>query len=273
VFEAINEAFSRQSNIFDEYEKRNETLKWMRSVTHEHVMKHLKTKDKILELNSGTGIDAVFFSSMGIKIHCTDVAEGMINKLAEKVNGLNLSSFISYQKLSFTELDRLNENSFDYIFSNFGGINCAPDLNSLFRQFNKILKAGGRLTFVIMPPICPWEIALAFRGKFKTAFRRFNKRGLSANVEGIRFPTYYYSITDVIKALGKNYQILDIQGLGSFTPPPYMENFPKRHVHLYKLLKSLDEKYSRIFPFNRFADHFILTAEYKGETDLHSKGH
>jgi ubiquinone/menaquinone biosynthesis C-methylase UbiE len=262
MLEPINEAFSRQSEIFDDYEKRNEILKWMRSITHEHVLKHLRKEDKILELNSGTGIDAVFFSTKGFQVHCIDISEGMMRKLGEKVNSLNLHNFISYQVLSFIELHKLEIRSFDYIFSNFGGLNCAPDLSLIFSQFRTILKPGGRVSLVMIPPVCPWEIALLFKGQFKTAFRRLNNKVI-ANVEGVNFPVYYYSVSDIVKALGPDFKILEIQGLASISPPPYMENFPKRYPRLYQKLTSLDERISHFFPFNRFADHFILTAEFK----------
>ncbi len=123
-FDSIEKAFSRQSEIFDEYEKGNEILKWMRSVTQRHVLRYLRKSDKILELNSGTGIDAVFLATIGFKIHCTDISEGMLNKLNEKITEFNLHDHITYQQLSFTELDKLHGKSFDYIFSNFGGLNC-----------------------------------------------------------------------------------------------------------------------------------------------------
>ena len=85
MFEEANEAFTRQSEVFDDYEERNEILKWMRSVTQSHVLRHLKEKDVILELNSGTGIDAIFFGLKGFRIHCTDISGGMIKKLSEKI--------------------------------------------------------------------------------------------------------------------------------------------------------------------------------------------
>jgi ubiquinone/menaquinone biosynthesis C-methylase UbiE len=263
MYESVNEAFSRQSEIFDEYENGNEILKWMRSITHNHVMRHLKHDDIILELNSGTGIDAVYFGTKGYRMHCTDISEGMIRKLGEKVNRLNLNNFISYQILSFTELEKLENKSYDYIFSNFGGLNCSADLSSLFSQFIKILKPGGKVTLVLIPPVCPWEIGVIFKGKFKTAFRRLKKGGILANVEGIKFPVYYYSVSDAIKALGKHFRIIEVQGLASISPPPYMDNFPVLHPQLYNILTSLDEKASHLFPFNRLADHFILTAEYR----------
>jgi ubiquinone/menaquinone biosynthesis C-methylase UbiE len=264
MFETVNEAFSRQSEFFDEYEKENDILQWMRSITHKHLLRNLKAGDILLELNSGTGIDAVFLGRKGFRIHCTDVSTGMINKLESKVNRFKLNNHISYQLLSFTELDKLEVKRFDFIFSNFGGINCAPDLTTLFKQFRDILNPGGRVTLVIIPPICPWEISLIFKGQFKTAFRRL-KAKVTANVEGISFPVYYYTVADTIKALGSDFRILEIQGLASLSPPPYMEKFPGRHPRLYRILTTWDERVSHLIPFNRFADHFIITAEFKSK--------
>lgn len=261
-FDSIEKAFSRQSEIFDEYEKGNEILKWMRSVTHRHVLRHLKKSDKILELNSGTGIDAVFLATIGFKIHCTDISEGMLNKLNKKITEFNLHDHITSQQLSFTELDKLYGDSYNYIFSNFGGLNCTENLKDVFIHFSKILKPGCKVTLVIIPPICPWELALILKGIFRTAFRRLHKNGITANVEGIKFTTYYHSVAKTVKALGPNFRIIEIQGLASVSPPPYMINFPKRFPRLYKTLTRMDEKLSHTFPFNRWADHFIITAEF-----------
>jgi ubiquinone/menaquinone biosynthesis C-methylase UbiE len=260
---SVEEAFTKQSEIFDSYEEGNEILKWMRSLIRNHVLRYLKDHDKILELNSGTGLDAVFFAKRGNKIHCIDISAGMIKKLSEKIKKNNLGDLITFQNLSFSELDKLIQNSFDYIFSNFGGLNCTDDLSTVFKNFPKLLNKNGKITVVIMPKICPWELTLMIKGNFKTAFRRLHKNGITANIEDVKFQTYYYSVNDVIKALGPEFKILELQGLGSISPPPFMINFPKRYPSLYKWLTGMDEKISKYFPFNRCADHFILTAEYK----------
>jgi len=44
-----------------------------------------------------------------------------------------------------------------------------------------------------------------------------------------------------------------------------MENFPKRHPFIFKSLNKMDLYLSGCFPFNNFADYFILTAEYLPE--------
>ncbi len=263
MFDPVKEAFSRQAEIFDSYEEGNEILKWMRLVTRKHLLRHLKENDEILELNSGTGLDAVFLAEKGFKIHCTDISYGMLKKLEEKIINSELKNLITFQALSFTELDRLSGKPFDYIFSNFGGLNCTKNLSEVFKHFTKLLKPGGRVTLVIIPPVCPVELALVFRGKFKTAFRRLHKNGVEVNVEGIKFTTYYHSLRNTIKALGPEFGVIEIQGLASISPPPYMINFPKRYPDAYKKLIKFDEKLSHVFPFNRWADHFIITAEYK----------
>jgi ubiquinone/menaquinone biosynthesis C-methylase UbiE len=263
IYNPVKEAFSRQSVIFDDYEDTNVILKWMRSVTRRHVLRHLRRGDRMLELNAGTGLDAVYFAGKGYKIHCIDISEGMLEKLAAKVNKLKLNNLISYQLLSFTELEKLDIKQFDYIFSNFGGLNCSDDLSIVFKHFSQLLKPKARVTLVIIPPVCPWEIALVFKGNFKTAFRRLKKEGIMANVEGIEFRTNYFSVRDTIKALGPEFNIIETQGLASISPPPYMINFPRKFPRLYKSLTQIDEIVSNSYPFNRWADHFILTAEYK----------
>ncbi|MCX6152419.1 MAG: class I SAM-dependent methyltransferase [Ignavibacteriales bacterium] len=118
MFNKISEAFSRQSEFFDDYEGTNEILKWMRSVTHEHLLRHLRTDDKILEINSGTGIDAIYLANKGYKIHCTDISDGMLNKIRQKIYEHKLENLISYQLLSFLDLDKLEGNYFPNIFFN-----------------------------------------------------------------------------------------------------------------------------------------------------------
>ena len=234
----------------------------MRGEVRNHVMSFLRKSDKILEINAGTGTDAVFFAKKGFNVHATDISGGMIYQLKNKVIKYSLKDQISVQQCSFTELNKITCGPFNYIFSNFGGLNCTPDLLEVTKFFPDLLNRNGRITLVLMPPLCPWEIALIFRGQFKTAFRRLKKYGTRSHLEGKYFNTFYYSPQKTIEALGKKFRILKLQGLASFTPPPYMENFPGRFPTIYKNLNKFDKYFSNHFPFNHFADHFILTAEY-----------
>jgi ubiquinone/menaquinone biosynthesis C-methylase UbiE len=261
--EKVKQAFSKQAPVFDLQEENNEILKWMRRQIHEHCLQFFKKGDHILEMNCGTGIDAVFFAKQGINVHATDISKNMLNELEKKIYSENLSSLISFSECSFTGLYKLPEKKYDHIFSDFGGLNCADDLKEIFKQFDNLLHPRGTVTLVMMPPVCPWEILSALKGNFKIAFRRFFKKGAKSNIEGVQFTTYYYSPQQVKKSFSKKYKILSLKGIGSLSPPPYKETFPKKFPKLYKTLTIADEKLSDFFPFNRWADHFIITLSYQ----------
>ncbi|CAN5537068.1 class I SAM-dependent methyltransferase [soil metagenome] len=259
----VSEAFSRQASTFDNIEEHNEILQWMRKQIHAHCMRHFKKGNQILELNCGTGIDAVFFAEQGMKVHATDIAAGMLNELRKKIEIKNLGKNISLQQCSFTELHNIEQKNFDHIFSDFGGLNCVKEIDKVIASFTSLLKPGGTVTLVIMPPVCPWEMLLAMKGNFKTAFRRLKKGGAESHLEGEHFMSYYFSPQYIISCFGKEYKKMELQGLGSVVPPPYLHAFPKKHPLLFRQLKKWDEKLCHTFPFNRWADHFILTMKLK----------
>lgn len=262
-FTEVQRAFSVQSSSFDSFEENNAILKWMRTQVHQHIMQFLRPGHHLLELNSGTGIDAVYFAQQGVKVWATDVADGMIEQITKKTKEENLSHFIKIKRCTFTDLSVIEQKDFDHIFSNFGGLNCTNQLEQVVNQFTLLLKPGGLATLVIMPAVCPWEMALALKGNFKTAFRRFKKKGTRSHLEGFYFNTFYYSANQVMGYFGNQFQRVSLKGLASISPPPYMENFPKRFPRFYKFLSKNDEKFCNYFPFNRWADHFILTMRKK----------
>ena len=261
----VEKAFTLQSVNYDEYEKDNPTLTRMRDQVRRSVLSILKQGDKILELNAGTGTDAIFFAQKGFSVFATDASDGMIEQLKRKTEAHNLSDKITIQLCSYTELDKIGERKFDLIFSNFGGLNCIPDIRKTTKFFPTLLNKNGKVCFVILPPVCPWELVQLFKGKFLFAFRRLKKDGAMANIEGIKFTSYYFSLKDVLTALGNDFKLLGSRGLCIFSPQPQMGRFPKKFPRITKLLNKIDEKLSGVFPFNRVGDHIIVTAEYTGK--------
>ena len=261
-FNHVKEAFTRQSVIYDEYEKEHPTLKWMREQIRNHALSFLNPGDKMLELNGGTGTDAIFFAQKDIFVHSIDISKGMIEQTKKKVKENELSNKISFQQCSYTELNEIKNTNFDFIFSNFGGLNCLSDLRDVTKFFPTLLKDKGKVCLVIMPPVCPWELVKVLSTNFKFAFRRLKSNGATANIEGIHFTTYYFSLKEIKKALGKDFELVKSIGVAVFTPTPQMEKFPKKFPRLTKILNRLDESLSGYFPFNRIGDHIIITAQY-----------
>lgn len=259
----VNHAFSAQAPLFDQIQNSNPMLIWMRSVIHRHVDEFLQPGDSILDINAGTGIDAVYFAQRGHSVYAIDIAEGMVNEIRKKIAVLKLEDRITAEQRSFTEARALAPRQFDHIFSNFGGLNCVSDLVSVAEQLKTLLEPNGYVTLVVMPPVCPWELLHVLQGKWNLATRRLHRKGIIAHIEGHYFTTYYHSVERVVKSFGKDFKVVKVRGVASFSPPPYMEQFPKKFPRLYSFLQACDERFSVYPPFNRWADQCIITLQLK----------
>ncbi len=263
-YQAVNNAFSKQSFSFDEEDFQNPILQEMRKQVYEHVDKYITPDSNILELNAGTGIDALRFIQKGHRITATDLSDGMVEQLKKKKELFRLENKLQCIQLSYENLNQLAGKKFDFVFSNMGGLNCLSDLTNVTRDLPVILKPKARITWVIMPPVYLWEVAGLFKGHLKNAFRRFHKGGIVAHLEGEHFRTYYHSLSAIKRAFGPSFRLLAVQGLCALTPPPHRGDFPGKYPGLYKFLKKCDESLHYTFPFNRWADHIIVTFEYNG---------
>ena len=262
--DTIAEAFSRTAEKYDSFAEDNPHLTRIRNKVYEHVMRHVPRGAHILELNAGTGTDAVQLAQRGYSIHATDIAPGMLNRLREKVDQLGLHDRLAMQELSFLSLENVEASPFGAVFSDLGGLNCVPDLTPVINQLPRILKPGGIATWVLMPPICLWEMAEIFRGNFTLAFRRFSRGRVKANLEGLRFDVYYFSPRQVIQWFGNDFELIALEGLSVITPTAESKNFAKWHPRVYHLLSTLDDNLSPHWPWNGWGDFYILTMRYKG---------
>jgi ubiquinone/menaquinone biosynthesis C-methylase UbiE len=262
VLSPVQRAFSKQAEHYDEDDFSNPILQDWRERVYAHLNFFLNPGSKILELNAGTGIDAIHLVKAGHTVHATDYSPGMILKIQEKCRQSGLAERLSVQQCSFESLGEIHGKQFDHIFSNFGGLNCCKDLTIVARQMGALLKKGGFLTWVVMPPVCPWEWIQILKGK-KTAFRRLSENGTLAHLEGEFFQTYYYSVSDIQESLGANFTLIRTEGLGALSPPPSSVSFALQNRWLYTFLRRLDQVVCTTFPFNRCADHITVTFQFR----------
>ncbi len=254
-------AFTSQSGIFDEIYSGNTIVNYKRDRVRSHVLQYLQPGASILELNSGTGEDALFFSQKGYWVHATDLSEGMQRHLKQKIELNGMSDNVSTELCSFTKLEDLqNRRPFDYIFSNFAGLNCTNELDKVLKSFGDLLKPNGVVTLVILPKFCLWETSMLFKGKFKTAFRRLSgSKGADAHIEGVHFKCWYYNPSFVIKTLKNEFDLLSIEGLCTIVPPSYIENFAEKHPSAYQFLKKKEDKLKTRWPWKYIGDYYIIS--------------
>lgn len=258
----VAEAFGRKAKVYDTFGQNHPNLARMRLKVRAQVESLLAPGSRLLEINAGTGADAAYFADRGYRVHATDLSPGMLEQIREKIVSGNLSERLSAQQVSFTDLDRVSCGPFDGLLSNFGGVNCASDLTRITRSLPAVLKPGGAVIWVVMPPLCLWELAQLLRGDARLGLRRLTPGGIKANVEGLPVPTYYYTPRQVRKAFGADFHFLRLEGLSVFTPPADHKEFPKRHPNLYRWLAWLDDRFSSRFPFHSWGDFYILSMRY-----------
>lgn len=256
----VSQAFSKQSIIFDTLYKENKLSEYLRSTFRKEVLAQLKPNSSVLELNCGTGMDAVYFAEKGHTILATDNALGMLEQLNKKIKEKDLKECIKTLHCSFHDLHKLDHEKFDYIISNFGGLNCTDNLNGVLQQLSPLLNENGKITLVIMPKICPWELVMIFKGKFKTAFRRFKKQ-TPAHIEGVSFLCYYYNPNYIINALKKEFKVLTTRGIFITVPPEFYANFIERYPKLFYVLSQIDKAICAFFPFTYTCDHYMITLQ------------
>ena len=258
------EAFDTASLTYDESESRNEILKWMRRIVHEIYLNNFKEGDELLELNAGTGIDAMFLSGHGIKVHATDISENMINAIKEKIKQYNLENSVDAELCSFENIGQIKESGFDGAMSNFGGLNCINNFEKLSDDLSHKIKSRGKFIAAVMNKFCPWEIFYyLLKLNFKEAFRRFKKGGIYAGLGDEKIWTYYFSPREFAKYFRNHFTIKKIYSLGLYTPSPYLFGIYNRFPFFVKLFMKIDNLIKGIFPFNRFGDHFIIILERK----------
>jgi len=258
-------AFSGQAPVFDELYNSDTIINYKRDRVRKHVLRNLVPGSSILELNCGTGEDAIYFAGKNYHVHATDISGGMLYQLVQKVGKHKMNKRISFELCSYTHLEELkNKGPFDMVFSNFAGLNCTGDLDKVLTSLPALLNPSGLVTFVILPKFCLWETLLVFKGKFRTAFRRFfSGAGRKARVEGNYFKCWYYNPSYITKRLKNDFDLVAIEGLCTIVPPSYMEGFAEKHPSSFKFLRKWENRLKTKWPWKYIGDYYIISLRKK----------
>jgi ubiquinone/menaquinone biosynthesis C-methylase UbiE len=253
--------FSAMAAEYDALATGHPIVAWMRRRIMEIVESRLQPGASVLEINAGSGIDAAYLAAKGHRVLATDVAPGMLSAIEEKARAPGIDGRLTWARLSFDELSLAAGGPYDMVFSNLGGLNCTADLASVVRGLPHVLRPGGTIVWVIMPPFCPWELLQALRGHLGTAGRRLRKDGTLAHVAGDYVRTWYHSPGKVMRVLGPEYRVEELRSFCLFAPPSFF-GFSRRGGRAVRLLMRMDDALGRLPPFNRCGDFYALVARY-----------
>ena len=262
--EAVQRGFSNMADAYDALDVSHPVIMWMRARIRAMVEQQLTPGVSILEINAGSGLDALYFASKGYSVHATDVAPGMLESLAAKSQHPEAGGRLTFEALSNTALDGVSGGPYDLVFSNLGGLNCIEDPSQVTRHLKAVLKPGGSSVLVVMPPLCPWELLQALRGHLHTARRRLSKQGTLAHVGGAQVRTWYHAPGKLERTLGPGFETVALRSLCLFAPPSFFDGFVRRHPSTVQRLMRLDDRLGASWPFNRLGDFYVLVSRMQG---------
>jgi SAM-dependent methyltransferase len=219
---------------------------------------------QILEINCGTGIDALHLASRGIEVTACDSAPAMIEVARHRLNASAFPRAVDLRCLAIEQLAMLEaEGPYDGIFSNFGGLNCLDDLNSVVRDMSRLVWPGGKLVLCLFGRICLWEILFyTIRGDFHRAFRRFRRKGtIAVLVPGSEIIVHYPGVSELRRIFSPYFRLERWRGVGISVPPSYLESFAASFPRFLKFAARIDGCFGQWPGLRALADHVVLTFE------------
>lgn len=260
--------FNSIADAYDVDFTHSKTGMLQRARVHYYLKKELNSisNPSVLELNCGTGEDAVWLAKQGCSVLATDISEIMISVAKKKVSKANLETKITCEALGIEALETLDHTKqYDLIFSDFGGLNCvAPeDLEKIGQSFQRLLKPNGRFIGVVMSRFCWWEtLYFTLKGQFKKAWRRRAKEAIAAPLTtNTSVDTWYYSPQEFSRFLQQEFDYQEVHPIGFMLPPSYLDNWFKNKPFLMRLLNRLEKLTPKFC--SKWSDHYFLILRSK----------
>ncbi len=233
----------------------------LRGVVRGTLTERFPSGSHVLELNCGTGTDAIALAERGVRVTATDASPGMIARARAKVDERGLGGLVTCRELEVEMIGMVADEQFDGAFSNFGGLNCTPRLQEVAASLSRLLKPGSVLIACLLNRTCLWEIAAFIaRGDPSKALRRLRPGGTDAPVGTAMQHVWYYSPGEIGRLLSPWFEVEESYGLSIFSPVPNAKRFTASHPGLTDRLQRVDGKLRRAYPFRSLGDHFVVVA-------------
>jgi SAM-dependent methyltransferase len=255
-YEKVARAFGTLALDYDASFDPNAVIARLRLDLYETIAKLTLPPARILDINCGTGTDALALSARGYSVMGVDVTENMIIEARRKSAG---NPRVSFVHASYDAMNLLPENEFDLVMSNFGGLNCANHLSEVGHHAATRLKPSGYFVAVVMPSFCLWETcAYALRGNLKMALRRLKRGGTPTEFSGRPFTVYYFNPRKAEQQFARDFVVRDVYAWNIFTPPPHAWKVARNYPILTSQMEKLDRWLCHLPFFRSIGDHYVM---------------
>ena len=236
------------------------TGKAQRAAVWQEIDRIFQPGQRVLEMNCGTGVDALHFAKRGLSVFAFDQSGRMTDLARSRVIQAGCGQQVHVHQMAIEDMAQWDMGlQFDAAFSNFGGLNCVSNLSQVARDLARFVKPGSPVVLCLMNRFCPWEWAF-YLGQlnFKKAFRRFPKSGITAQFKNqTTFRLHYPGVRELIQCMDPHFQYVWHKAVGLTVPPTYLENWVEQHPRILRIAQSLDNSISRWPVFRNLGDHCL----------------
>ena len=255
-------AFGRLASTYDT--EFTETLigRAQRTAVWECAQAVFAPRSHLLELNCGTGEDAIHLARLGFVVTACDVSSSMIAEARKKAQFEGLSDRIHFYVKATERIAEIAANrSFGGVFSNFSGLNCVQDLGAVARDLAPSLLPCSPLLFCFSTRYCLWEsIWYLLRGDAHRAFRRWKGHHYARFGDTV-FTVFYPSCREIQESFAPYFRLVSVTGIGVAVPPSYVNSFISRHPRLLRALESTDDAIRDLPGLRNLGDHVLFHFE------------
>jgi ubiquinone/menaquinone biosynthesis C-methylase UbiE len=255
------QAFDSLAARYDDIFTRSLIGRAQRGAVWKVLTETFKPGGHILEINCGTGEDALFLARNGLSVVACDASEQMIRTARQRMGAEDPNAPIHFEVLATEQLFLRPDDLFDGALSNFSGLNCVGNLQQTARDLAALVTPGAPVLLCFSTRFCLAEmIWFAFHGQFRRAFRRSSGMA-TAKVDGFSVKVQYPTLRAIKRMFAPHFLLRSCTGIGIAVPPSYLEPWARKYPRVLGLLRRIDKRISRLPWLRTIGDHMLLHFE------------
>ena len=258
------------SETYDHVEAANWVGRRLREHMQAALFRTFRPGQRVLEIGSGTGIEALALAQRGVDVVATDLSEDMVLLLRRKADSLDLRNLAS-RRLAAHEIGSLaaefGDASFDGAYSHGGVLNMDPRIEEVSAGLTRLLRPGARFLSTVVNQTSLFEaVFYPLVGKPRKGYRRL---GHDVPIPITRHeayrkyvvPTRFYSPHAFVRILGDSFALRRLEGLQILLPPWNLSDYLDRLGPFARAVEAIEDRLADKRPFNSWGSIFLAELE------------
>lgn len=264
----VSAAFDRAAGSYSADYAANPIMAWLTDDTFTRLCALFPPGARLLEIGCGTGDIALRLAASGREIIATDISPAMIEAAERAAAGHPGRSRVIWRVAAAGRLQAAVDRPIDGAYSNFGPLNCEPELGLVASTLASMLPPDAPFLCSVMNRWCAWELVLGLaRLRPREATRRLGKGWRMARMSGAagdapsEIPVRYFTPREFARHFRPYFALQACAGYPVLIPPPYLAGRRPAATQRFDRL----ERAVRSWPFFRsIGDHFLVVLRRTG---------